>query len=387
LAARRGWSCYRCGALICVKHMVTTPACPSCKTLRPFTGMVAVVEGVGLEKVLQQIESDMRGGDKGPHDLLYYRKRYQAAFRASRAEIVAYCFGEGHSILPIAKLVEIGRSDLVDDDLLDRLASAPYVLGLIAVSGNEAAVRRLLAVADDPDPHTRACALSFLSAGKDATGGVREAFTRALCDPAEVNVRGLRPEDPGVSARVRAAEIADFLKPVILQKGLVTPDISIQLIAQAALQNWGIKPDLATLLNVLDASAEPDSRYVRERAVIQIQKQLKGAEPRAIREAVKRLSRAMGDTIHQQSGGETTVEAVAGSASIQRVLKKWIDHLEVADLAPLAKSRSAEIRRHAVELLNALGGPGAVGLLRQLSGDEAKAVAKEAAKTLAKLEK
>jgi hypothetical protein len=210
----RAWMCYHCGALLCQDHLVATVACPTCGSLRPFTGLVTRGEAMSkdLGKTLARIMSDADEWRK-PDDKAD-RERYAVALDADRSDILAWADTFKREPLAIARLVELGRDDLATDDVIDRLASAdpPHIqtLGRVAVATQGArAVDAVEAATRSPSVHVRAVALSYLADFRKDPRATR--FTTGLGGPTLAPSPRYSPARRRESHTIRRARHARFM--------------------------------------------------------------------------------------------------------------------------------------------------------------------------------
>lgn len=169
--------CYSCGAAFCTKWKCIKAAqtpCPECGALSPFTGrlvnaLAATGDFVAAYRLLEQ-ETMWVDSERG-------RAKLQPLLNADAADLIARALPDGPGDpLNIARLVELGRTDLVTNEVLKALArradsdpAAASAIGRIAAgTGSPIAWNRVFAALDASSADSRGVLVGYLTlAGND----------------------------------------------------------------------------------------------------------------------------------------------------------------------------------------------------------------------------
>lgn len=307
--------------------------------------------------------------------------------------------------LKIACLVELGRGDLVAEDVLDRLwelastdvamkggdGRAASAIGRVAVGTYDPAwVDRLFDLLRCANGEGRACALAYVAV-LDSDDRSLPALIRAMADDGSFLVAdrehlfgriassGL-PVLTAIDALLAQDVLLRFINPLGVGRD-PNPKIAGRQIASAALAKRGVledgyfkdPKDLRVVADALVDSLSAGSPYSAERATQLVYGQIKKGHI-GVSEAVSAIVGCLAAGTIDRFGSQT------GEAALLELREYW----RPGDFDALVHSASPKQRRKAVDFLKRSRDPGVRAGLQVLAGDPEKRVASAAAKALAK---
>ncbi len=237
--------CYNCGVAYCTKWRCTKApldACSGCDTVSSFTGRLVAPQAVAkdVKDAFRRLENE-----SGWVDYERGRAKLEPLLHADAADLIALALPDGvGEPLQIARLVELGRSDLASDDVLSNLveradsnSAAASALGRIALCLSESRVTdRVFDTLGAQNPGSRGVAVGYLALIKDERAV--EALTSLLGDEGSVPYVSLDANAPPSELRRLGgwSSLGKVFNPAGIGGG---PHTTVSKLAEAALKHIG----------------------------------------------------------------------------------------------------------------------------------------------------